>query len=251
VAARRGARTASGGRRKPPDPVERAADELYGLPLDQFVPRRKELAKSLRADADRRSAAAVEKLPKPNVAAWTANQLARRQELDVRRLLKAGEALSSGQRQDAEGFREARAEESEVVRRLLAAARDLLQREGKPSDATLARVGRLLRAAALDDSRRELLAKGRLTEDLDQGESFTLLASAAPSAAQRRKGKPAPAKPDRAARRRAEQAAAEADKAERELERAEQRLAEVREAVTELRKQAREARSRAKRLDVE
>ena len=251
MGARRGARAASEGRRRRPDPVERAADELYGLPLEQFVPRRKELAKTLRADGDRDAAAAVEKLQKPNVAAWTANQLARRQELDVRRLLKAGEALSSGKRQDAEGFREARAQESEVVRRLLVAARELLQSEGKPSDATLARVGRLLRAAALDDSRRELLATGRLTEDLAQGESFTLLASAAPAAAPPKKGKPAPAKPDRAAKRRAEQAAAEANKAEQELARAEQRLAEARDAVAELRKQAREARSRAKRLDAD
>ena len=86
---------------------------------------------------------------------------------------------------------------------------------------------------------------------LPPGESFTLLASAAPTAAPRAKGRPAPAKPDRAARRRAEQAAAEADKAEQELARAEQRLAEARDAVAELRKQAREARSRAKRLDVE
>ena len=107
------------------------------------------------------------------------------------------------------------------------------------------------RRAALDDSGRELLAKGRLTEELEPGESFTLLASAAPMAAPRKKGKPAPAKPDRAARRRAEQAAAEADKAEHELARAEQRLAEARDTVAELRKQAREARSRAKRLDVE
>lgn len=251
MAARRGARAASEGRRRPPDPVERAADELYGLPLEEFVPRRKELAKSLRDGGDRESAAAVEKLRKPNVAAWTVNQLARRQELDVRRLLKAGEALSSGKRQDAEGFREARAEESEVMRRLLAAARDLLEREGRPPDPTVPGVGRMLRGAALDDSGRELLAKGRLTEELAPGESFTLLASAAPTAASRKKGKPAPAKPDRAARRRAEQAAAEADKAEQELARAEQRLAEARDAVAELRKQAREARSRAKRLDMD
>ena len=135
------------------------------------------------------------------------------------------------------------------MRRLLAATRDLLEREGRPPDPTVPGVGRILRGAALDDSGRELLAKGRLTEELAPGESFTLLASAAPAAAPRRKG--TPAKPDRAARRRAEQAAAEADKAEQELARAEQRLAEARDAVAELRKQARETRSRAKRLDVE
>lgn len=250
MGARRGARAASEGRRRLPDPVERAADELYGLPLEQFVARRSELAKSLRADGDREAAAAVAKLRKPNVAAWTVNQLARRQELDVRRLLKAGEALRSGARQDAESFREARAEEGEVVRRLLAAARELLASERTPSDAALSGVASLLRAAALDESARDLLAKGRLTQELEPTDSFALLASAAPEAAPRPKGK-APPKPDLAARRKAERAAADAERLERELARAEERLAHSKREVSELRKQAKEARKRAERLEVQ
>ena len=50
------------------DPI----DELYGLPLEDFVAQRDALAKRLRADGDRDAAAAVKKLPKPTRAAWAA-----------------------------------------------------------------------------------------------------------------------------------------------------------------------------------
>jgi hypothetical protein len=251
VAARKGARAARGGRRKPPDLVERAADELYGLPLEQFVARRNELAKSLRAEGNRDAAGAVAELRKPTVAAWTANQLARRQELDVRRLLKAGEALRSGKRRGAESFREARAEESDVIRRLLAAAHDL---EPAPSDATLASVASLLRSAALDESAAEQLAKGRLTGDVEPTDSFALLAAGLPETAPARKDDA----PRPAARRKAAQALAEAEKAERDLARAEERVAAAEAALREAkkdaadrRKQAKEARKRAERSQVE
>ena len=252
MAARKGARAARGGRRKPPDPVERAADELYGLPLEQFVARRNELAKSLRAEGNRDAAGAVAELRKPTVAAWTANMLARRQELDVRRLLKAGEALRSGKRRGAESFREARAEESDVIRRLLAAAHDL---EPAPSDATLASVASLLRSAALDESAAEQLAKGRLTGDVEPTDSFALLAAGLPETAPARKDD---ARPRPAARRKAAQALAEAEKAERDLARAEERVAAAEAALREAkkdaadrRKQAKEARKRAERSQVE
>jgi hypothetical protein len=180
--------------------------------------------------------------------------LARRQELDARRLLKAGEALRSGKRRGAESFREARAEESDVIRRLLAAAHDL---EPAPSDATLASVASLLRSAALDESAAEQLAKGRLTGDVEPTDSFALLAAGLPETAPARKGD-APARTGQAARRKAAQALAEAEKAERDLARAEERVAAAEAALREAkreaadrRKQAREARKRAERARVE
>src|SRR5207253_699169 len=44
-------------------------DDLYGLALDEFVPRRDALAKRLRADGRREEAAEVGALRKPSVAA--------------------------------------------------------------------------------------------------------------------------------------------------------------------------------------
>ncbi|MEA2287422.1 MAG: hypothetical protein QOJ21_3465, partial [Solirubrobacteraceae bacterium] len=55
------------------------SDELYGLPLDAFVPERDALAKELRSDGRREEAAEVKALRKPSVAAWGVNQAVRSQ----------------------------------------------------------------------------------------------------------------------------------------------------------------------------
>ena len=237
-----------------PEGAERAADELYGLPLDEFVARRKDLAKELRAE-DRAAADAVAALRKPTLPAWTANQLVRRRELDVRRLLKAGESLGKRSK-DAESFREARREESTVVRRLLAGAREILEAEGRsPSDGTVSSVANLLRSAATDETARELLAKGRLTGDVAPADSFDLLSAALPAAGSRRASAPAKKEPDGAAERKAKrEAEAEAKRLEREAADAERRLAEAEQSLrqaekelADLRKKARAARERANR----
>src|SRR3954451_21313497 len=61
------------------DDIRLPVDELYGLALDEFVPRRDALAKRLRADGRREEAAEVAALRKPSVAAWAANQAIRSQ----------------------------------------------------------------------------------------------------------------------------------------------------------------------------
>ena len=243
-----------------PRRAERAADELYALPLDEFVPRRKELAKELRAD-DRAAAEAIAGFRKPTLPAWTVNQLVRRRELDVRRLLKAGESLGKRSK-DAESFREARRDEGEVVRRLLAGARELLEAEGRPaSDATIAGVGNLLRSAALDPVARELLAKGRLTGDVEAADSFDLLSASLPPKGARGRASAAAKTPQDGAAERKARRAAEAEKLEREAVEAEGRLADAERRVaeaeerlrqskkqlSELRKKAKTARERAGR----
>ena len=63
-----------------------AADDLYGLPLDAFVPERDALAKRLRAEGRRDEAAEVKALRKPSVAAWAVNQAVRSQPRAARAL---------------------------------------------------------------------------------------------------------------------------------------------------------------------
>ncbi len=50
--------------------------ELYGLPLDRFVPERGGLAKALRGDGRREEAAEVAGLRNPSVAAWAVKRVA-------------------------------------------------------------------------------------------------------------------------------------------------------------------------------
>ena len=60
-------------------------DRLYELPLEEFTAARNALAKET-------GDAALKQLKKPTVPAWAVNQLARRREVDMRRLLRAAKA---------------------------------------------------------------------------------------------------------------------------------------------------------------
>ena len=68
-------------------------DDLYGLPLERFVPERTALARGLRSAGRRDEAAAVGALRKPSVAAWAVNQLIRTQRQAVGELFKSGDIL--------------------------------------------------------------------------------------------------------------------------------------------------------------
>src|ERR671936_687467 len=114
--------------------LERELDRLYALPPGEFTSARDELAKRLRADGRRELADQVKQLRKPPVAAWLVNRLARERELDIQRLLKAGETLRDAQADAAAGqteaFAQARRDEHEALERLAEAAREVAAREG-------------------------------------------------------------------------------------------------------------------------
>jgi hypothetical protein len=206
---------------------DEALDELYGAPLEDFVAERKRLAKDIGGDEGKELA----KLRKPNVAAWTLNQLARRERRDVDLLLDAGYRMrQAGVEKSA--FEQARAKESEALRRLTKAAEAL-----RVSPQVIAKVNAALRAAAVTEQGRELLALGRFV-DLPTASGFEAYEGLELPAPQKRKPTPkAAARPRgdspevkeakaalreaekrlRAARLAADAAAAEVDAAERRL----------------------------------
>jgi hypothetical protein len=151
---------------------EDAVDELYGLPLDEFTPRRDELAKELRASGKRDEAAWVKALRKPSAAAWLVNQLARTQKSDTRRMLERGDGLRLTQERalarqaSREELAGATQEYAEAMRTLLSKAPGFLDRRGAPpSQSTLERAAETLRATLLDDVARAGFATGRLTRE--------------------------------------------------------------------------------------
>jgi predicted nucleic acid-binding Zn-ribbon protein len=151
---------------------EDAVDELYGLPLDEFTPRRDELAKALRAAGKRDEAAWVKALGKPSAAAWIVNQLVRTQKSDTRRMLERGDALRVTQERalarqaSREELAGATHEYAEAMRTLLSKAPGFLDRRGAPpSQITLERAAETLRAVLLDDVARAGFAAGRLTRE--------------------------------------------------------------------------------------
>jgi hypothetical protein len=198
------------------------------------------------------------------VSAWTVNQLARERELDVQRLVKAGEALEQAHREaisggDASGFARAREEEDAAIRRLVDAAGEFASASGT----TLDRVAKTLRAAAATEEGRRLVKQGRLAEDLEPPGFEALLGLAAGGSATRDRRAPSAGREDRrqvrrqieALRRRtreaeesSEQAADEARDLERHAREAEQAAKQARRSATKARERADAAAEKARRL---
>jgi len=181
--------------------LDEALDELYGAPLDEFVAERKRLAQKLGGD----DAKEIAKLKKPNVAAWALNQLARRERRDVDLLLDAGHRLRQAQAGvlrggEKESFDDARRKESDALKRLTKAAERLLRdARGTASPSALAQVEETLRAAAVTEEGREVLARGRFVEPLRASGFDAFAGIDVPKHAPRKKTKAKPApkpKPD-------------------------------------------------------
>jgi hypothetical protein len=170
------------------------ADDLYGLPDDEFTAARDALAKRLRGEKRREDADAVKALRRPSVAAAAINRAVR--EHGAEDLLAAGEALRQAHEAllsgdgDAKTVREATARERAAVR----AFTQLAVGEGA-SPSTQERVQATLHAASIDDDVRELLVAGRLEREAEAGaDPMAMLASSANAS---RSGGPAATKTDR------------------------------------------------------
>jgi len=148
--------------------LEESLDDLYGVELGDFVARRDALARELRAAGRAEAAALMSAQRKPTVPAWIVNQLARRNRREVDLLLDAGHRARDEQRKAVAGKRAnldaALEQERSELRALLAAAREIAP---DASAGTIERVSRTLRAAAITEEGRELIARGRLERELD------------------------------------------------------------------------------------
>lgn len=211
---------------------EAEVDRLYTLPLDEFTSARNDLAQRLKRAGQKDAAADVQGLRKPTVPAWAVNQIAREHGKDVGKLIEASDDLRAAQEQalgggDSHQLRAAASAEREALRTLTDYAQQLLG--GDAPAATLERVASTLRAAALDPQARELLASGRLSEELQSAGFGAFEGMTVPAQPRARRRKTAPARPSAAERRRQE------------------RLAKLRERMAKLRQDAVEAEREAKR----
>jgi hypothetical protein len=186
-------------------------DELYGLPLDRFVPERTALARELRSGGRREEASKVAALRKPSVAGWAVNQLVRTQRKGVDELFEAGDALRAAHdqvmagRADAGSLRRAVARERAAVEALAKLAGGLLTSDGHELSPTIIqRVSDTLHAAALDDDARAQVRDGRLERELKHV-GLGMAPGAVPAPGPRRKtpAAKAPPKRDRGAEREA------------------------------------------------
>jgi hypothetical protein len=178
------------------------ADDLYGLPLDEFTKRRDELVRELRRAGKKEAADHVKALRKPTTSVWIVNQLARRHPQETAALVKAGEALRSAQRSAVggggpEALRDATRTHRDRLDDLTSLARNELGADGP----TLQRVVQTLRGASVDKETAKVLIAGTLAGDVEQS-GFGPLLSAVPAGTARHKptGKPKPTPKQRAAR---------------------------------------------------
>jgi len=150
---------------------EKRIDELYAAPIEDFIPARTRLAKELKDGGDSEGAALVRSLRKPSVAAWTVNQLARRNRREIDALVRAGEELRSAQRKALAGgggkaLQEAGARRREAVDRLVKEAAEVLGSGGHAATrARLDEVANTLLAVATDDAAAKTVREGRLEKE--------------------------------------------------------------------------------------
>ena len=190
------------------------------------------------------------------------NQLARARELDVQRLVKAGEALERAQRDALSGgeagdLQTPRREEGAAIRRLLEGAESILP---SASQSTLDRVAKTLRAAAATSEGRELVKAGRLAEDLEPPGFEALSGLAAPGSARPRDRK-SPAgrqrkietlrKKKQEADEHSKRTADDARELEREAREADQSAKKANRLAATARKRAEAAAAQAQRIDEE
>lgn len=242
--------------------IEEHVDELLALPPEQFTEARNALSKRLRGEKQRAEADAVKALPRPSLALWGLNRLAREDGAPIEAFLRAAadlrEATSSGG-----DIRAATAPERAAESRVTKAVAALVRAEGKSvTDAVERSIGQTLRAAAADAGVADALRSGRLVREpeapsLDDVLGFLALAPAArePTAATRATAAPAAAKPapepDRSAERRAlkEGIAAAAKDAIAAREDARAASDAARKAREQLRRAEKRAEERKRRSD--
>lgn len=222
------------------DRVDAAADELYGLPPDDFVPVRDELVAEAREAGDREAARAIGRLRRPTQAAWLANLLARERAEQLDGLIAIAADLSEAQRSlDGAALRALSAQRSKLVAAMAREARSLAGRDGhRVAESTERDLRGILEAALADPDIADQVRSGRLHRTV----SYSGFGPEATTGAEPR---PAP-RPARAQPPPAPEPPTEADPeaARREREARERELAEARRALADAQATVDEAKAR-------
>lgn len=208
-------------------PLDDQIDHLYQLPLDEFTAARNALAKSS-------GSSEVQKLDKPNLAAWTVNQLYWRDRKAYDEVIKAAERMRSAYRHMLAGktadVRGAEEIHEEALREARQAARKLLEEGGHPNpEAVMMPVAETLDALPGDEP------PGRLTKPLRRIgfnvlEGVPISAKAGPQKSKAQPEKKVAPEKDQTAR---ERRASDAEARERAMTKERLRFAEAAEREAE------------------
>ncbi|HEY0561269.1 MAG TPA: hypothetical protein VGD03_13365 [Frankiaceae bacterium] len=149
--------------------LQEIADELYGLPPEEFTATRDARAAEARKAGDRDLATAVRQLKRPSRSAWLANLLARRAGDQLAGLLDLGDALREAQENLAgDALRQLSSQRHQVIYGLAQEGRRLAADAGAPvGDAVERELESTLEAALADPAAAAAVRSGRLVKHLE------------------------------------------------------------------------------------
>jgi hypothetical protein len=145
--------------------LDSAAEELYGLPADEFAEHRTRLAKQARAAGDKALAASIGKLRKPVVAAALVNELVRGQPAELQELTDLGEQMREAHRElRGPELRVLSEQRQHLLQRLTDLVRATAEQSGRAvTEPVLAQVRGTFDAAIADQAAEAAVLSGRLT----------------------------------------------------------------------------------------
>jgi hypothetical protein len=157
--------------------IEDVVDELLALPPERFTEARNAAARRLTAAGQREAAADVKRLPRPPLALWALNRLAREQSALLEAFLRAAGELRKAHH-DGGDIRAATKPERDAEAKVVAAAGELVQAQGKKAtDTVVSGIRETLRAAAANAGVAAELRSGRLIREPEAPSLDDLLGS--------------------------------------------------------------------------
>lgn len=170
-----------------PTDLDAVVDTLYTKPLDEFIAARDAAVRQIADGGDRLGAERVKRLPKPSVAAWVVNHVAREHPEEIGALADLGDELRAATQDRDRGRIRAldhlRRERTEALVRTVREAGEVGGRS--VSSAVLDRLTETLTAAVMDPDAAAVVRAGRLSRALqhvgfgivdEQGEEAELVA---------------------------------------------------------------------------
>lgn len=152
-------------------------DELLALPPDAFTAARNAAVKRLRTEGRRDVADAIKGVPRPPVALWALNRLAREQPSLIEAFLAAADQLREAYRSGGD-IRAATAPERAAEAHVVDAASGLARAQGlNVSDAVTERLRQTVHAAAAGAETADALRNGRLLREPEAPSLDALLGS--------------------------------------------------------------------------
>ncbi|HET6283816.1 MAG TPA: hypothetical protein VFH73_22875 [Polyangia bacterium] len=164
-------------------------DRLFSVPLKGFIEERRRVVGELKAAGQAQQAKEVDKIAKPTVSAWATNQLARRDPKLIEELGQVAASLrdvqlgGGGNKDGDSRYGDAVARQREILKKLRTDAEEVLTSSGHaPSPQVVERTIRNLREGVADETTRDTVARGRLTEDLEAVDFAALVAEVSTTA---------------------------------------------------------------------